>query len=173
MLDPASYSAVERLNNGGLLEVRAFRSDDREEFMSAVARTSALSLYRRFFTVKQGFSEREMEFFLNVDFDKQVALIALMEESGRKAIVGGARYVVVKPGTAELAFVVIDQYQGQGIGALLLRHLAAIARARGLETLVAEVLSENLPMLKVFEKSGLPMTTSIGSEAVHVTLQLK
>jgi RimJ/RimL family protein N-acetyltransferase len=173
MLDAANYSAIETLNNGRSLEIRAFKPDDREEFLSAVARTSVLSLYRRFFAVKQEFSEREKAFFLNVDFDKHVALVALMEEAGRKAIVGGGRYVVVKPGTAELAFVVIDQYQGQGIGAVLLRHVAAIARACGLETLVAEVLWENLPMLKVFKKSGLPMATSLGSEVVHVTFQLK
>jgi GNAT superfamily N-acetyltransferase len=100
-------------------------------------------------------------------------LVALVDEAGRKAIVAGGRYVVVKSGTAELAFAVIDQYQGQGIGAALLRHLVAIARARGLETLIAEVLSENLPMLNVFQKSGLPMAVSYGSEVVHVTFHLK
>jgi RimJ/RimL family protein N-acetyltransferase len=173
ILDVANYSAVETLNNGRLLEVRAFKPDDREDFMSAVARTSVLSLYRRFFAVKQEFSEREKSFFLNVDFDKHVALIALIEEAGRKAIVGGGRYVMVKSETAELAFVMIDQYQGQGIGTMLLRHLVVIARARGVQTLVAEVLSENLPMLKVFTKSGLPMATRLGSEVVHVTFQLK
>jgi RimJ/RimL family protein N-acetyltransferase len=172
MLNPASYSAVEALNNGRSLEIRAFRPDDREEFLSAVARTSVLSLYRRFFTVKQSFSERERSFFLNVDFDKHVALIAVLEEAGRKAVVGGGRYVVVKPETAELAFVVIDQYQGQGIGALLLRHLVIIARACGIRTLIAEVLPENIAMLKVFERSGLPRTVNPGSEVVHVTLQL-
>jgi len=173
MLNADNYSAVETLNSGRLLEIRAFKPHDREEFLSAVGRTSVLSLYRRFFTVKQEFSEKEKAFFLNVDFNKQVALIALTDEAGRKAIVGGGRYVIVNPETAELAFVVIDEYQGQGIGTVLLRHLAVIARARGVQTLVADVLSENLPMLKVFQKSGLPMATSLGSEVVHVTFQLK
>jgi GNAT superfamily N-acetyltransferase len=79
---------------------------------------------------------------------------------------------VVEPGKAEVAFVVIDQYQGQGIGAALMRHLAAIAGAAGLQELIAEVLEENLPMLKVFEKSGLPMTATREHEVVHVTLRL-
>ena len=51
---------------------------------------------------------------------------------------------VSRPGAAEVAFVVIDDYQGQGIGAALLRHLAAIARSAGLKELVAEVLPENI-----------------------------
>jgi GNAT superfamily N-acetyltransferase len=172
MLDAANYSAVEMLPNGRRLEIRAFRPDDRADFLSAVDRISPLSLYRRFFTVKRGFTDRERSFFLNVDLDKHVALVALMEEAGRKVIVGGGRYVVVQPGKAEVAFVVIDQYQRQGIGSILMRHLAAIARATGLQELIAEVLPENMPMLKVFERSGLHMTTTPEPEVVHVTLRL-
>jgi RimJ/RimL family protein N-acetyltransferase len=172
MLDAANYSAVEKLRDARRLEIRAFRPEDRADFLSAADRIGPLSLYRRFFTVKRGFTERERAFFLNVDFDMHVALVALMEEAGRKVIVGGGRYVVVQPARAEVAFVVIDKYQGQGIGSILMRHLAAIARAAGLQELIAEVLPENMPMLKVFERSGLHMTTTPESEVVHVTLHL-
>jgi L-amino acid N-acyltransferase YncA len=98
--------------------------------------------------------------------------MAWTEEAGRRVIVGGGRYVVVQPGKAEVAFMVIDQCQGRGIGGLVLRHLARIAHAAGLATLIAEVLPENTSMLKVFEKSGLSMTTDRDAEVVHVTLQL-
>lgn len=172
MLDAVNYSAVEKLRDARRLEIRAFRPEDRADFLSAADRIGPLSLYRRFFTVKRGFTERERAFFLNVDFDMHVALVALMEEAGRKVIVGGGRYVVVQPARAEVAFVVIDKYQGQGIGSILMRHLAAIARAAGLQELIAEVLPENMPMLKVFERSGLHMTTTPESEVVHVTLHL-
>ena len=67
---------------------------------------------------------------------------------------------------------VIDPYQGKGIGAALMRHLAAIARGAGLRELVAEVLPENAPMLKVFEKSGFRMTTKREPRVVHVALRL-
>ena len=110
-------------------------------FYQPLIASAPSSLYRRFFTVKRYFTEREHAFFLNVDFDKHVALVALMEEAGRKVIVGGGRYVVVQLAKAEVAFAVIDQYQGQGIGSLLMRHLAAIARAAGLRELIAEILS--------------------------------
>src|SRR6185436_4428967 len=118
------------------------------------------------------FSEREKEFFLNVDFDKHVALVALTEEAGSPVIVGSGRYIVVEPGKAEVAFMVIDPYQGQGIGAALLRHLAELARRSGLHDLIAEVLPENAPMLKVFRKCGLPMTAASASGVVHVDLAL-
>jgi GNAT superfamily N-acetyltransferase len=65
---------------------------------------------------------------VNVDFTDHVALVAVVKEGGRRMIIGGGRYIVVRPGTAELAFAVVDKYQGRGIGAALMRHLAALAR---------------------------------------------
>jgi GNAT superfamily N-acetyltransferase len=101
-----------------------------------------------------------------------VALVAVLTENGRPVIVGGARYIVVGAGVAEVAFVVDDAHQGQGIGAALLRHLAALARQAGLKELIAEVLPENAAMLKVFETSGLGTTTRREPDVIHVTLQL-
>jgi GNAT superfamily N-acetyltransferase len=109
---------------------------------------------------------------VDVDFVSHVALVAVVEEDGRPTIVAGGRYIVVQPGQAEVAFAVVDQYQGQGIGAALLRHLAAIAHRVGLRELIAEVLPDNGPMLKVFEKSGFPVATKREPDVVHVTLRL-
>ncbi len=173
MTTAADYSAVETLRNGRRLEIRALRPDDRDEFAAAASRLSAESLYRRFFSAKRHFSEQERAFFVEVDFVKHVALIAVLEEGvGRMEIVGGARYVVTKPGEAEVAFAVVDQYQGLGIGATLMRHLAVIAREAGLREFTAEVLPHNKAMLQVFEKSGLQVGMKRESGTVHVTLEL-
>jgi ribosomal protein S18 acetylase RimI-like enzyme len=74
-------------------------------------------------------------------------------------VVGDGRCVVVQPGQAEVAFAIIDAYQGLGIGSALMRHLATLGREAGLRELIAEVLAENVLMLKVFERSGLAMDT--------------
>ena len=76
------------------------------------------------------------------------------------------------PGKAEIAFAVIDAYQGQGIGGALMRHLAVIAREAGLKKLTAEVLPDNISMLKIFEKSGLYLNVEREAQVVHITLQL-
>jgi GNAT superfamily N-acetyltransferase len=173
MSNIANYSATEILRNGRMLEVRAFRPEDRDNFIAAVGRIGPLTRYRRFFTLKTSFTEREKDFFLNVDFDKHVALNALLDEAGRQVVVAAGRYVLVQPKKAEVAFTVIDQYQGQGIAPILLRHLVGIARSAGLQTLIAEVLRENSQMLKVFERSGLPVqTTADDPEVIHVTMHL-
>ena len=140
--------------------------------LAAVGRFSKETLYRRFFAPKRSFSEREIEYFLNVDFDRHVALAAVLSEGGRQVIVGGARYIVSQPGRAEVAFAVDDPHQKLGIATHLITHLIGIARAAALEALVAEVLADNAPMLKVFQRCGLAMTTRRERGVIHVTLIL-
>jgi ribosomal protein S18 acetylase RimI-like enzyme len=67
---------------------------------------------------------------------------------------------------------VIDAYQGQGIGSALMRHLTWLARAGGIKQLTAEVLPQNIPMLKVFQKSGLGLQTKHGAGVVNVALNV-
>jgi RimJ/RimL family protein N-acetyltransferase len=172
VVDAANYSVVETLRNGRRVEIRALRPDDRDRLVEAVDHASAQSLYRRFFGAKRYFTEKEIRFFVNVDFVDHVALVAVAEEDGHPDIIGGGRYVVTAPGTAEVAFMVVDRYQGHGVGAALMRHLTLIAREAGLRELTAEVLPSNKAMLKVFERSGLRLSTKREAGSTHVTLQL-
>ena len=172
LAEPSHYSAIERLRNGERLEIRALRPKDRDDLIAAVGRTSSESLYRRFFAVRRQFTETEESFYLNIDFARHVALVALVDENGQPTIIGGGRYVVDEPGQAEVAFTVVDKYQRQGVGAMLLRHLAIIARQAGLRELVAYVLPDNRAMLKVFEKSGLKYSAKRESNSIKVRLGL-
>lgn len=172
MSAPESYSATERLRDGREVEIRALRPDDRDDMLAAVGRTGTQSLQRRFFVIKRGFSEKEIAYFVNIDFANHVALVALAEEDGRRVIIGGGRYIVTEPGKAEIAFIVIDDYQGQGVGTLLMRHLAVIARKAGLKELVAEVLPENAAMRKVFGKFGFQAGRGRDPQVVHLSLML-
>lgn len=171
-MSATSYPATETLRDGRQIAIRALAKSDQADVMAAVGRTSAASLYRRFFAIRRDFSDKEIEFFLNADFTSHVALVAVLQRDGHDVIVGGGRYIVVRPGAAELAFMVEDDCQGLGIGGVLMRHLIALAREAGLRELVAEVLPENLPMLKVLEKSGLRLTTKREDGVLHVVLAL-
>jgi RimJ/RimL family protein N-acetyltransferase len=168
----SEYSAVEALRDGRRVEIRALKPADREGLAASVKRTSEETRYRRFFAPKRSFSEKEVEFYLNVDFVSHVALVAVLEEAGQPVIVGGGRYIVSEPGRAEIAFAVDDPHQGLGIATRLMRHLVAIARAAGLRELTAEVLPENAPMLKVFERCGLAAKTRREDGVVHLTMAL-
>lgn len=172
MVEAAAYFVVEMLRNGRSVTFRALKPEDRSAMLSAVRRVSSQSLYRRFFGPKHAFTDEETDFFVNVDFVTHVALVAEVDEGGKETIIGAGRYIVAEPGTAELAFAIIDEYQGQGIGKALLRHLILIARKTGLQQLVAEVLAENVPMLTLFRKCGFTFKKGGGAGVVHAVLEL-
>jgi GNAT superfamily N-acetyltransferase len=172
MQELSSYSAIETLRDGRSIEVRALRPEDRDDLVAAVGQVSAQSLYRRFFTVRRKFTENETSSFVNVDFVKHVALVAVVHENNLSTIVGGARYIIVSSGKAEVAFTVLDKYQSLGIGTKLMGHLVAIAHQAGLREFTADVLADNKAMLKVFGRSGLPTSATLESGVVHLTLRL-
>jgi RimJ/RimL family protein N-acetyltransferase len=169
---PQNYHAVEVLRDGRNIEIRALRPNDETEMVVAISRTSPQSLYRRFFGAKKGFSESEKAFFLNIDFVNHIALVATIQRNGHTEVVGGARYVVVQPGIAEVAFTVIDEFQGKGLGSALMRQLILLARKASLQQLVADVLPENTAMINVFKKSGLPATVTKSKGVIHITLDV-
>jgi RimJ/RimL family protein N-acetyltransferase len=168
----SDYRVVEVLKDGRQIEIRALRPDDEADMLAAIGHTSTESLQRRFFVVKRGFSPEEIEFFMNIDFRNHVALVALADEDGHRAIVGGGRYVVVEHDGAEVAFMVIDSFQGQGIGARLVHHLTAIARDAGVKELIAEVLPENAAMRRVFSKFGFRARPSQDPRIIHLVKTL-
>jgi RimJ/RimL family protein N-acetyltransferase len=172
MPEVVNFSSVEALRDGRRVEIRALRHEDCNGLEEAVSRASDESVRRRFFSVRHHLSEQEIEFFSNIDFVSHVALVVVAVEGEEPHIVGSGRYIVVEPARAEIAFALVDEYQGQGIGAVLMRHLATIARDAGLKEFIAEVLPENTAMLKVFKKSGLHPTIRPEAGIVHVTLRL-
>ena len=172
MSDAANFSILERLRDGRQIEIRALRPGDRNALLAAAGRTSDESLYRRFFGVRRDFSDAEVESFVKVDFIDQVALVAVEREGEREIILAGARYIVVRRGAAELAFTVVDEFQGQGVASAMLRHLTSLARAAGLREFLADVLPDNTAMLRVLEHSGLRLQSKHESGVIHLTLRL-
>jgi len=172
MPNAANYTERQQLRDGIYIEIRALMPEDEAGMLAAIARTGVQSLQRRFFGMKREFSEKERNFFMKVDFRSHVALVAVAQEGGKPTIVGGGRYIVIEPQRAEMAFVVVDAWQGRGIGSILLRHLIKIAGDAGLHELIAEVLPENRAMLKVFGKYGFKPVPRHDPQTVHLVLKL-
>ena len=167
-IEASTYAVAETLRDGRRITIRALAATDREAMIAAVGKVGQNSLYRRFFGFKRQFSEKEVNYYVNVDFDRHVALVAVMGDE----IVGAGRYVCGEPGQAEIALAITDAWQGNGIGTLLVKHLLILARLQGLKHMQAEVLAENTSMLKVFAKAGVSLTTSNRSGVVHVVMDL-
>jgi RimJ/RimL family protein N-acetyltransferase len=167
MLDAANYRAIEKLRDGRSYVIRAQRRND--NIINALdLRAGPRTFYFRFLTRKHRLNNFEAAFYLNVDFVRQVALLADL----RGEIVGGARYYIWSPGQADIAFIVGDAYQNRGIGSTMLRHLAFIARDAGISDLHAHTLPGNRQALRVLDKVGFPRTASPKRNMMHVTLHL-
>ena len=86
MMDLANYSANETLRDGRTVEIRSQRSQDRESMHAAIARSSSASLHRRFFAVRRQFSEKETDYFLDIDFVNHVALVVVANDGGELSV---------------------------------------------------------------------------------------
>ncbi|MCW2751258.1 MAG: family N-acetyltransferase, partial [Aeromicrobium sp.] len=123
--------------------------------------------YMRFFSVHPRLSQREFDSFTQLDHLAREAVVATVDGE----IVGVGRFDRLAGGAeAEVAFVVADDWQGQGIGAALFDQVLALAREQGIETLVADTLPTNRRMLAVFHRSGSPVVSTIEGGVVHVRM---
>ena len=147
---PGHWEADVLLRDGRTAHIRPIRPEDADLMVEFYARVSPESKYYRFFAPMPELSEKDLHRFTHVDHVDRVALILTV--GGRMIAVG--RYDTVKPGEAEVAFLVEDAHQGRGIGQLLLEHLAQAGRERGVERFVAEVLPDNQAMIHTFRDAG-------------------
>lgn len=174
-MDAADFRVAEVLRNGLAVTIRAIRPGDKLGVADAFSNLEAESVQTRFFGPKASLSEQELKAATEVDFEDVVALVVAIETDGGETIIGGGRYLAFDaPGgrSAEIAFLVEEDFAGLGIAGRLLKHLTAIARAKGVARFVAEVLRQNASMLRVFDRSGLPMTLTREDDTIHVTLSL-
>ena len=173
MLEPVAYPSHWEsdvvLADGGTVHLRPIRPDDADGLRAFHSRLSPDTVYNRFFTLVRTLPAREVERFTTVDHDDRVAVVAVL----RHDIVGVCRYDRF-PGTAdaEVAVVVEDAHQGRGLGVLLLEHVEAAARERGIERFVADVLPSNRRMLEVFRSAGFEITRQLGDGYVQLTFSI-
>lgn len=150
---------------GRALHMRPIRANDDDLLVSFHTRLTPDSVYRRYFSLHPVLSQVEVAHLTQVDYVDRFAFIVLDGET----LIGVARYDRI-PGTteAEVAFVVEDKYQGEGIGMLLLEHLADVAQPVGIESFSAETQSGNRDMLNVFYYSGYEVATRLQDEIISV-----
>jgi GNAT superfamily N-acetyltransferase len=160
---------VIRLRDGARLMVRPIEAADADALVALHARLSADTIYRRYFGVRPHLSPAEVERFTRVDGRTRFALVALQAAD----LVAVARYEG-RPGdrSAELAVVVDDALQHQGVGRLMLERLVDVAREAGIESLVADVLAGNAAMLALLRTLGLPRRTETDGDTVTVLVDL-
>jgi acyl-CoA synthetase (NDP forming)/RimJ/RimL family protein N-acetyltransferase len=156
--------------DGGTVHLRPIRPEDAEGLVGLMDRSSEQTRYYRFFGPMKRLSDKDLHRFTHVDHDSRVAFVVLL---GDQLVAVGRYDRYPDTDDAEVAFLVEDAHQGRGLGSVLLEHLAAAARERGIKRFVAEVLAQNSRMVRVFQDAGYHATREYEEGVVHLTFPIE
>jgi len=162
------------LFDGTRVVIRPIRPEDAAIEQEFVRGLSDDSRYNRFMGQLRELAPRKLQYLTTIDYDQHMALIATVQRDGREVEIGVARYVVT-PGSdsCEFAIAVDDAWQGTGVAGILMLELMAVARGRGLKTMVGYVLASNHKMLKFCHQLGFEFHREMGEgDTINVVRNL-
>jgi len=160
------------LRDGSRFRIRRLRHSDNELLLRGFRRLSPESRYRRFLAPTPTLSGRTLRYLVEIDHRDHEALIAVDEECNEG--VGVARYVrnPARPDAAEVAVTVVDDWQGRGLGTLLLEAITMRAREEGVDTFTALMLVDNRQMMDLLQRLGAVRVVDRAAGAVEVEVHL-
>jgi acetyltransferase len=152
---PAHLSRAWPMRDGRMVTVRAVRPEDAALTLDFFNRLSPETRYFRFMERIQELPPALVARFTQVDYDREMALIALAEQDGGPVQIGAARYALMADGeSVEFALVVSDDWQRSGLGRRLMDALMDCAREKSCRYIVGDVLSDNQKMLRLMSSLG-------------------
>jgi RimJ/RimL family protein N-acetyltransferase len=170
---PSEHEETLRTPDGQEVFIRPIRPDDESMMREMFYQFSEQTKYLRYHAALKTMPHNKMQVFCTVDYDAEMAIVALAGKPPHEDIVGVARYLAdAERQTAEVAFTVADAFQRKGLGTFFFDKLVRIARTRGIHTFYGYVLVENSGMLKIFHRSGMVIETQTDGDVVRVTMKL-
>jgi len=154
---PEDLETVMITKDSAELVVRPVRPTDEEMLSDMFYDLSDQTIINRFFSMLKSMPHRRLQQFCCIDYKEEMSIVALAGEGPKQKIVGLGSYHL-NPAThrAEIAFLVADAWQGKGIGTFMMKMLVKIARSKNIKGLTAEVMRDNVAMIALMHKSGVP-----------------
>jgi acetyltransferase len=159
---PSHLESDYQLADGTEVVIRPIRPEDAQIEQAFVRDLSPKAKYFRFMQTLHELTPEMLVRFTQIDYDREMAFIAVVEQQGKELEIGVARYATNPDGNScEFALVVDDEWQHKGIGTRLMKTLMTTAKARGFQIMEGEILADNQQMLKLmdlleFSKSTTP-----------------
>ncbi|MBN2039212.1 MAG: GNAT family N-acetyltransferase [Spirochaetes bacterium] len=170
---PKQYESRIILKDGSVIQFRPIKVEDADKWLEFYESLSERTKYLRMQYVPKEMDKEGALRYCTVDYTNTFAFIAEAKEDRETRIVAVGRYSRMPSGsTAEIAFVIEDEYQERGIGTKLIEWLAIVARNNDIDTFEALVLTENTGMLSVFQGYGFHMKREIKGNAYQITFPL-
>lgn len=170
---PAQYETNVRTDTGTDIFVRPIRPEDAPLLSALLSSFSPRSIYMRFFTPLKHFPHRMLARFTQIDYDREIALVAFNRSDPDEKLLGVGRVITERnQKNAEFAVMVSDAWQGKGIGAALLKRCLAIAAEHHIEKVWGTVLSENVQMLALGRKLGFNIKRSPDAGEYELSMRL-
>ncbi len=167
---PNQYESHVVLRDGTKVLIRPIRPEDAEAHYTFVSSFSRETSYYRFFSYGKDLADDQMTRFTQIDYDREMAIIAVVEQGGQEVTIGVNRLVYYAHSDEyEFAIVVADEWQQSGVAAILMEKIIEIARDRRLKSIYGLVLSDNIRMLHFIKKFGFKI---IGREDQMVRIEL-
>jgi acetyltransferase len=152
---PKKYETVWKLRDGRSVLLRPIKPEDEPMWLEMFQTFSEESIRYRFFQVIKDTSHEMRVRYCNIDYDREVAIVAEMTENGKRRILGVAR-VGLEPDakTGEIAFIVADPWQGLGLGTKMVDHAIEICKDMKVESLYAIMIRDNVRAINLMKKMG-------------------
>lgn len=168
---PENLETYRTTHTGLAIKLRPVRISDEPLLKEFFYSLSDQSMYRRFISARKDMPHERLQEFVVIDYSMEMVILAVVEEGEQETVVGLGQYLIEESRHwAEVALVVRDDYQNRGIGTELLSYLTYLARRQGLLGFTAEVLVENRPMLRLFEKAGFSTQRRAAGETYALRL---
>lgn len=152
---PEELEETRRLSDGTEVFVRPIKVTDEGLIREFHYQLSEETVYRRYRRPLKALPHRERIRLVNVDYDREMALVVVVRHDGREELLGVGRYYVdEETRIAEMAFTVRDDWQDRGIGSLLMSKLLDVARSRDLVGVEAHTQADNHRMIAILMRSG-------------------
>jgi len=171
---PQELERYETLKDGTEILFRPVKPTDETALSEMLYSLSADSVKKRYFTHTKTFPHKDVQKLTNVDYEQNLAIVAVVPGTeGAEEIIGIAQYFLdPKTQIAEVAFIVQDEWQDKGMGAVLLDYLTHIATDRNVKTFYATVLPINKSMLQLFYNSGYKINTEFDGDSYSIRYDL-
>ncbi len=152
---PTKYEILWRLRDGRTVILRPIKPEDEPLWLEMFQNFSEESIRYRFFQILKDTPHETRVRYCNIDYDREIAIVAELTEEGRKRILGVARVSIEPDGkTGEIAFIVADPWQGLGLGTKLVDYVLEICADMKLETIYAIMLADNYRAMGLMKKMG-------------------